>query len=77
MYIFLPQEHYDSLPSSYNHTFHAPLNSPETTHNISKTLTIMQKLGAKIYRVDQNSFAKISQLTGKAKIKFLESNCIN
>jgi hypothetical protein len=77
MYIFIPKKYYSSLCSPYNHTFSPALNSSKTTHSISNTLAIMQKLGAKVYYIDQNSFTKISKLTGQAKIKFLESNCIN
>jgi len=77
MYIFLSRKNYDSLCSAYNHTTRTSINSSQISHSFSKTIEIIQKLGAKIYRVDQNSFAQISQLTGKEKIKFLESHCIN
>ena len=83
MYIFLSnlsnlsKKNYDSLYSAYNHTTHTSINSSQTSQSFSKTLDIIQKLGAKIYRVDQNSFAQISQLTGKEKVKFLESHCNN
>jgi len=77
MYIFIPKKYYSSLCSPYNNTLHSHFSSSKTTHSISNTLAIMQKLGAKVYYIDQNSFTKISKLTGQAKIKFLESNCIN
>lgn len=44
--------------------------------NILKTVNAITKIGGKIYhlnQIDQNSFSQISQLTGNAKIKFLES----
>ena len=75
MYIFLPQKNYSLFLAPYNHIQDTSLNLPKTGHSISQTLAIMQKLGAKFYHIDQKSFTKISQLTGKAKIKFLESNC--
>jgi len=73
MYIFLSKKNYDPLCSAYNPTSRTSINYSNTSHNFAKTLDIIQKLGAKVYRIDQNSFAQISQLTGKEKVKFLES----
>ncbi len=77
MYMFLSRKNYYSLCSAYNRTTRRSINLPKISNSFAKTLDNIQKLGAKIYCVDQNSFAQISQLTGKEKIKFLESHCNN
>lgn len=73
MYIFLPEKKYYPIYQPYmnEHTTQCLKKS----HSFIDTLTKIKKLGAKVYHIDQSSFAKISQLTGKAKIRFLESFC--
>ena len=73
MYIFIPEKKYYPIYQPYinEHT----TQCIQKSHGFIDTLTKIKKLGAKVYHIDQNAFAKISQLTGKAKIRFLESCC--
>lgn len=69
MYIFFPHKNYSIFHNNANYTMH---RSP--THNISNAINAIRKLGARIYKIDRNSFAKITRLTIDEKIKFLELN---
>lgn len=69
MYIFFPQKNYSIFHD--NATYTMP-RSP--IHNISTAINAIRKLGARIYKIDRNSFASITRLTVDEKIKFLELN---
>ena len=71
MYIFVSPKNYNLL--HYYPALHRATNGSD--HNISRAITTISKLGGKIYSIDQNYFSQVSNLTGNAKINFLESCC--
>ena len=69
MYIFFPHKNYSIFHGNPTFTmYRAPI------HNVSNSIRAIRKLGGKIYQVDQNSFARLTDLSIDEKIKFLESH---